>query len=188
MKIKKTKKKSPKKLIISLVIILLVALGIGAYFLISQKDEQNSQKDTKTTVSQQKKKDSSKNDKSEDSVDSTSPIEHEAEKEILPAYEGENPNNSQSLTGVINYAGVSNDTLMIRTTINQSLSSGTCNLSISNGSKTVTRSSQIAPNPSSSTCEGFDIPASELGSGNWTITIKVTSGDRSGELKGNTTI
>ena len=77
---------------------------------------------------------------------------------------------------------------MIRTTINQSLSSGTCNLSISNGSKTVTRSGQITPNPSSSTCEGFDIPTSELGSGNWTITIKVTSGDRSGELKGNTTI
>ena len=188
MKINNPKKKSPKKiLIITLVIAVLFVAGAGAYFLFSPKNEQDAQNNTDATDSQSKSTDSSTEKTGKNTIE-TDDTGHEAEKDITPSYEGENTNASQTLTGVINYAGVTNGTLMIRTTINQTLSSGTCQLTLSNGSKTVTRSSNIAQNPSSSTCEGFDLPTSELGSGNWTITITVTSGDRTGELKGNVTI
>lgn len=188
MKINKPKKKSSKKILtVTLVVAILIAVGAGAYFLFSPNDEQNTKNSTGTTNSQSKSADSSTEETGKNTTN-TDDADHEAEKNITPSYEGENTNTSQTLTGVINYAGITNGTLMIRTTINQALSSGTCQLTLSNGSKTVTRSSNIAQNPSSSTCEGFDLPTSELGSGNWTITITVTSGDRTGELKGNVTI
>ena len=177
------KKMSKKVIIITLVVVTLAVASAGAYFLFSPNDEKDTIKD-----SQSKETNSSTSTTEDQDTTSTNATEHEAEKDITPSYEGENTNTSQTLTGVINYAGVANDILMIRTTINQALSSGTCRLALSNGSATVTRDSNIALNPSSSTCEGFDVPISELGSGNWTITITVTSDNRSGELKGNVTI
>jgi cytoskeletal protein RodZ len=188
MKINKPKKKSSKKILtVTLVVAILIAVGAGAYFLFSPKDEQNTKNSTGTTNSQSKSADSSTEETGKNTTN-TDDADHEAEKNITPSYEGENTNTSQTLTGVINYAGVTNGTLIIRTTVNQALSSGTCQLTLSSGSKTATRSSNITQNPSSSTCEGFDIPISELGSGSWNITITITSGDRSGELKGNVTI
>ena len=91
---------------------------------------------------------------------------------------------SDRLTGSINYKSVIGSTLSIRATIDQSVTSGTCNLTLINqgSGKTVTKSATIITNPSSSTCNGFDIPTSELGSGNWNITIDLSSNDKNGKI------
>lgn len=184
MRIKNPKKKSRKIWIISLVTILLVASGVGVYSLWFKGASQKNNDTTKSRSSENNPS-AGKTDEDNATIDSSG---HEAEKDIEAPYEGENTNNSQSLTGVITYTGVTDGTLMIRTTINQTISTGTCRLTLSKGSKTVTRDSGIAQNPSSSTCQGFDVSTAELGSGKWNITITITSGDRSGELKGNVTI
>lgn len=192
MQIRTKNKPFKKPVVITLAtVVVIAAVCIGVYFWQSNNSAEQQKSQTETT----KKTDSSisnsnglsNNAESSDSTDSSSTT-HEKEKNITPAYEGIDANKSQTLTGAITYSAVANDTLIIRTTINQMLDSGTCKLTLTNGATTVTKTSDIAQNPSSSTCKGFDIPTSELSSGNWHITIKIDSTDRSGTLTGNVNV
>lgn len=184
------KKSSKKPLLLASTVLAVIAVGVFIYFWQAKSSGQAS--DSRTTQPAEQKPTTQKTtqpDKTKGETShttSTAPSEsHEKEKEITPAYEGTDTNNSASLSGVITYSAVAGSNLVIRTTINQSLSSGTCQLVLTNGSKSITKTSNIMPNPSSSTCEGFDVPTAELGSGNWDIAIKVSSGDRSGTLTGS---
>lgn len=58
-------------------------------------------------------------------------------------------------------------------------SDGACSLTVKNGSKSTSLSARIIYAPDFSTCAGFNVPINDLGSGNWSITLSVTS-------KGNT--
>lgn len=53
-------------------------------------------------------------------------------------------------------------------------SGGSCELSISNGAKTHTTSAEVIYQPEFSSCAGFAIPVSQLGSGQWTIVLNAT--------------
>jgi len=101
-------------------------------------------------------------------------------------YDGASANAAPSLTGNLTYAAVSGDQLVLRTNIDQYLSSGSCTLSLVNGDSQLTVSAAILPEAASSTCEGFDIPLSSLTtfSGETSIQITLTSGDRSGIISG----
>lgn len=103
-------------------------------------------------------------------------------------YEGSDPNTAASLTGFISYNSVTDGNLTIRVTIDQTLSSGECKLTLTKGSVSVTKTAAIVANPSSSTCSGFDISTSELGTGAWDIKINLTSENKSGTITGETTI
>ena len=193
MRIKK--KSNKKQLFIPLVLIALVGVGLLSYFLFINNKAENTQSNSPAAKQEERanNKESSSSKKPEGSTTNSSQSTTqssavEKEKNTQPAYEGGNVNNNETLSGVINYSAVAGSNLIVRTTINQTLGSGTCQLVISNGVKSVTKSAEIAPNPSSSTCKGFDIPVSELGSGNWDISIKVTSGARTGTLTGRATI
>ncbi len=185
MNIKNKKNKSSKRtaIILALSLIVIVA-GVTTYVILSQNNTSSTQKVTTQNSPKNNSSDNGSKDTDNPKTSDNETVDHESEKDITPGYEGESPDLSESLTGSINYTGVSGDKLIVRTTINQSLSSGLCEISLVNGSATITKTSSIIPNPSSSSCEGFDIPTSELGSGNWEITIKITSGDKSGVLKG----
>lgn len=91
---------------------------------------------------------------------------------------------SDALSGTINYKAVVDDALSIRVTIYQPLDTGKCVLTLvrTSDSKQVSRTTQTVENPSSSTCNGFDIPVSELGSGRWSIKVAISSGDKTGEI------
>lgn len=94
------------------------------------------------------------------------------------------------ITGVINFASATDDSLAIRTTINNSLTDGTCSLTLTRASdgKTVTKTANVVANPASATCAGFDIPTNQLGAGSWTISIEVDSGGQSGVITGSVSI
>lgn len=109
-------------------------------------------------------------------------------KQTPTQYDGEDPNSLEEITGYISYSAVNQDHLSIRLTINQFLTSGTCNLTMTSGSSTVTKSAEVIGNASTATCQGFDIPLSELPSDNWNISIKITSGDKTGTITGDTTL
>lgn len=102
------------------------------------------------------------------------------------AYEGANANSSESLTGVITYSAVSSNNLLIRTNIDQYLSSGVCALILYNNGNTKTFTADIIPEASTSTCAGFDIPLSNLSgfSGIVDIKITLTSDDKTGNING----
>ena len=99
-------------------------------------------------------------------------------------YEGENPNTAPSLVGWLTFTEVSDENLHIRNEISSYLSSGSCVLELSSGAKIVTRSTQIIPSASTSTCMGFDIPISELSPGEWSIKINISGDDKNGVITG----
>lgn len=105
--------------------------------------------------------------------------------------EGANPNSSATLTGAITYSDVSEGTLLIRTNIDQYLTSGTCDLKMVSTSipgVSYTATVNLVPSVSSSTCDGFDYPVAELRSGNYELTIDIKSGEKSGTLTGSVSL
>ncbi|MBR3179979.1 hypothetical protein IKF57_00395 [Candidatus Saccharibacteria bacterium] len=105
------------------------------------------------------------------------------EKEKIVQYDGEDPNQAGELTGVVTYAGVAGDKLMIRINIDQYLASGSCELNLMrNGAVVYSASARIIDSATTATCEGFDIPVSGLG-GNYQILINVAADGKTGVIK-----
>ena len=104
----------------------------------------------------------------------------------VPQYEGENPNTLHELTGVINYSAVAGENYTIRVSIDQTLGSGTCKLTMTADANTYTAEAPIIQSGSTtSSCEGFDIPLTELSaSKKWSINIAISSGDKTGLIVG----
>lgn len=181
-------KKPRKKLIITISVIVALVIGGSAYALILQSNNSSNKNTSDNSKTATDNSDgASDSDSGSDSTDTGSKTADSNDK-TQPTYEGDNANSSSALTGVISYKSVVDTNLVIRTTIDQMISSGTCSLTLSNGQKTVTRTSDVMLNPSSSTCEGFDIPTSELGSGTWSIEIDISGGNKTGTLTGSVSL
>lgn len=186
MKIKTTK--NHKFIYIIIIILIIVAVGFVLFFNFKIKDNSHNSSSINSNTNSQ----TSKNSKEKDNknLNNTTEINNDANPaDHTPAqYEGSNPNTDSTLSGFINYKSIANNKLSIRVTINQLLSSGTCDLSLTNGSNSFTDTTDIAENPSSSTCKGFDIPLSKLNSGTWKITIKIVGGGKTGSITGEVNI
>lgn len=85
-----------------------------------------------------------------------------------------NQSNTKQLAATITAANQNVDTLQIRTLIESFTDSGTCKLTLSNGTQTIVRTVSVQATVNASTCRGFDIPLSELSAGEWTITIAIS--------------
>ena len=81
------------------------------------------------------------------------------------------------------------DKYRIRVNINQFLKlPGTCKLTVTSASTVVyTQTVSIISNPSSGSCEGFDIPLSSIPSGNLNIKIEVNANQKTGLIEGRIT-
>lgn len=168
-------KQSRKTSIVLLVLVLFITLLTGV-FLVSRHGYNTVQK--QGTASSEVAEGESKDTRDVDG----------SEKKPI-AYEGDDVNNTDSLSGVITHSSVANDSLVIRNVINQYIESGKCRLTLTQGSKTVVEEVDILQDPSSSTCQGFDILISRLGAGQWNIVIEITDDDgRSGKITGEVNI
>lgn len=67
-----------------------------------------------------------------------------------------------------------NDTVTVFTKL-PGYSSGTCNLKVTNGGNTVNQTAPLMYQAEYSTCAGFSVPVSDLGSGTWSIRLAATS-------------
>lgn len=72
---------------------------------------------------------------------------------------------------VITAANQNPTSLQIRSEIGIVTSEGTCTLTLTKDSKTITKTANIQALPRISTCQGFDIPLSELSSGQWSAAL-----------------
>lgn len=104
-------------------------------------------------------------------------------------YEGQDVNQLNKLTGTITYSEKSGDKYRIRVNINQFLKlPGTCKLTITSASTVVyTQTVSIISNPSSGSCEGFDIPLSSIPSGDLNIKVEVNANQKTGLIEGRIT-
>jgi hypothetical protein len=69
------------------------------------------------------------------------------------------------------------DSTVTVTTKLPGVAAGTCTLEITNGTKSASKSAPVIYQPEFSTCAGFSIPVSEVGSGTWAITLKLAGTD-----------
>ena len=180
------KRKNVFKYVIFLVLIGLVALG---GFLIWQnipKEEPKDDTETINTTTQTIKNDEIKTEenKVENNKDKV-----EVYKNKVEQFDGGNPNENTTISGAITYAGVVDDSLMIRANIDQYLTGGECKLQIiKDGSVIYNETAEIADSAATATCKGFNVAASGLGSGKVSINILVTSGEKTGTIKGEATL
>ncbi len=103
-----------------------------------------------------------------------------------PQYEGEDPNDLEELTGVIVSKSIDNRVLTIIATINQYLSQpGTCvvNLTGRSSHDSYTTSSNALADITTSYCENFEIPVSNLASDVYDIEIKLTGDGKTGTIR-----
>ena len=106
-----------------------------------------------------------------------------------PQYEGNNPNINDNITGVITYMSVSNNTLIVRVSIDQYLNGGECNIILEQGGTAVFGSAaRVVDSASTSTCEGFNVPIEGIDHGKYNVLINITSERKTGTIKGEATI
>ena len=113
----------------------------------------------------------------------------ENKKEDVPQYTGDNPNKASNLSGVISYADVVGENLVIRVNIDQFLSNGNCTLNIvKNGTSVFAQLVSIMESVSTSTCDGYNIPVSSLPKGDLQLEVLVESEGKSGKITGRVRI
>ncbi|MBR3248584.1 hypothetical protein IKF89_00960 [Candidatus Saccharibacteria bacterium] len=116
-------------------------------------------------------------------------VNAQGEKQKVVQYEGEDPNTLEELTGVVTYAGVNGENLMVRVSIDQYLTEGSCELTLTRGGATIYNSiADIVGDVATATCKGFDIPVAELGGGEVQININLKADGKSGEIRGEASI
>jgi len=199
MKIQKKQKKPYLYIFIILVILAVTSYGLFAYYSGDlwpfKKDSPHAlttskqpAKSSPTSGNNELPTDEESDDDKQDNGPNKTPIQNDTPKEDTSTKNPASP--KPAISGNLNFASVANNKLTIRVTITQDLSSGTCNLKLTqrNTKKVVTRSADVVQNPSSATCKGFDIPTSELGDGSWDIAITVVDGTKTGTISGTVSI
>ena len=171
-----------------IICIAIIAITTGIIFIprISAKNQPTTSPTApaSTDLEDQKSKDtkSSETPQSSEQKGKTS----DSDNKTPVKYDGEDPNVGETLSGIITTARFSGDKFILRVNINQYLSAGTCNLTLSDGAHQLSKTANLIPSASTSTCEGFDIPSAELS--NFTkpiyITINLNSSDKTGTIEG----
>lgn len=161
-----------------IILILMVAAGVVCYLVWGNYFNDKKDEPVKEETSQEEEKGEVVEEKAEEEV---------VEKEEVVQYEGEDPNTAESLTGVITYMSLVSTDFVIRVNIDQYLGGGTCVLTLSrDGGVVYTGEVNIIDAASTSTCEGFNVPAELVGSGNINISIQLNSGGKTGVISGET--
>lgn len=168
----------------------LVIVGVFIAILINKKPAESAKSSQPETVAKTEENKEDKKAEEKKSEEPAVPSEPEAvkEEEIIEdqspvKLDGEDPNTSNELTGVINYAESDGETVMIRATINQYLESGACVLDLTSTDDSFNLTDQITPSASTSTCS-FDIATSLLNSGKYNIKITLSSEGKKGIIEG----
>ena len=99
--------------------------------------------------------------------------------------EGEDPNIEPGFTGFFTRSDVSGNKLTLRLTINQIIGAqGTCRLLMTNDNGgQIEQVAQTVSNPSSSSCQGFDVPLDGAAKGNWNVRVTVEADGKTGILE-----
>ena len=162
-------------LVLIIVAIVVVVLVKNNYF--GEKQENNTKQSENSSKTEEKK-----------TSDEEKPKEEQQEEKV-PQYDGESPNKSENLTGLITYADVVNDELVVRVNIDQFLQSGNCNLTMNrNGVTYYSQSVAIQESVTTSTCDGYKIPVGDLSKGDFQIEIDLESEGKSGKIVGRVRI
>lgn len=182
----KIKSKNKKKLIISLLLLLVAVILVSMVALLMSKssdsgvafDVDSDGRGVNYSKTQAEK--SSESDLSEDSdrklerVNTDTPQAPTANEEV-----------SQRVVEVMmTSVGQSPDYTTIDASgfiVNAVEDDGLCTYVFSNGDRTITKESGVLQNPTSTACKSIKFPSTDLGTGEWDVSIKYSSNQSTGE-------
>ena len=162
-------------------VLFLIVCAVVVLCLIFFKPLSNKNNDGKTAETSK-----TTEDKAEKKAEQPETKEEETKKESIreteksnPQYEGEDPNSYETLSGIINYVGLSDGNIVVSVAIDQAVS-GSCNFTLTTPSgKTISGAGELTPGPATSFCE-LSTPASE--NGTWKISVETISSSKRGTL------
>ena len=173
---------------IFLIGIIVVAAGVFTVIMMNKKKDEpkdDSPKtennisvvEDKTNEPEKKTEEETKKKKEETTTSENENINGKTPQNL----DGKTEDSQGSLTGVVNYADVIDDTLIIRVSIDQYLEAGTCTLELTAPAvnDTFGLTDQITPSAATSSCS-FDIATSLLTGGHYNIKVTVSSEGKSG--------
>lgn len=170
----KPKSKKQKYIIISVLLIVLLIGTVGSYTYFFTDIFRKSDSNTPSPLE----------GRTLDGINNAPATEEQANggesaKKDLAASETQQPSPVGNLSVDLTAFKKNNGEVRVTANIqNVTLSSGTCNLSITKGDATKTYQSDITAVAGYSTCKGFDIPG--LDSGTWQIRIDIVSNEQKG--------
>jgi len=177
MKIKPTKKITRRYLLWGAIVLGVLALGVtGFYWANSHLSNDNNIDYTQPTEEQKK----SGTEKKKETIESDPP-KSSGETDTPPTPIPQ-PNGKDKIDMAITATNQDGSILQIRALIYGVVDGGTCTLTLTRDSMTITRNASVQSLANSATCEGFDIPAGELSAGTWTASISFENST----LTGNT--
>lgn len=157
------KKQSDRSNKIIILAAILLSLLIGGGFFIFNRDKPSNLTTDANISAEDQQKAADENSKSKQDF-----IENNSSDST------ETPPKNVSLSAKM---GSNNDVVVL--TKLTSIGSGTCELIVTNGSKQVTQTAEIIYQPEYSSCAGFTVAKSSLGSGSWVLKLTITSGGES---------
>ena len=171
------RRRSRKRISWIIILILLISAGIVCYLV-----WENYFKESAPVIEEETSIDIDR----EEDIEKNEPME---KKEEVIQYDGENPNETDELSGVVTYAGVAGDKLIIRVNIDQFLSGGSCKLRLvlEGDVEVYGDEADIIDSASTATCAGFDVPINGL-SGKYDIYINLSSGGKVGTINGEVSL
>lgn len=169
----KLKPKSSKKKIILVILAIIAVLAASVAGYAFYNSQQNS-KDTGMET------DNSQDANPLDEQSETQQQSYEEQKKEEQADNQDDTPPDATLEVTFTSVGQMDTTVRVRAEINALLEGGTCTLTLTKGTSVLTETAATYPTANVSTCQGFDIPTTELSAGIWNATLEVTKDGQSG--------
>lgn len=88
----------------------------------------------------------------------------------------------------ITAANQNEQVVQVRSSVGAVSNTGSCTITLSRNDKVITKSAPVQALPTTSTCQGFDIPVSELSVGTWRISLMFESATLTGTTSREITV
>ena len=170
------KKNNRKKYIVIGAIVGVLLISASAYAFI-----QSNSADTKTSAPTKEESEAGNAVKLDTLEQGTSSDEETTS--TSDSSKNESPETSTATPAIRFTAKNQNGSLyQIRTMIDVVETGGTCVLTLTSGGRTVTKETQTQPLAQATTCQGFDVPVSELSAGTWNIKVSYKNNNSTAEV------
>jgi flagellar basal body-associated protein FliL len=175
MQIKHPSQKKKIIIITAAVIVLLTIIGYVAYAFFLQNKPADTTNLSPATSEEQKAGDQAKE----------ATVNNDTGSNSSKNSESPSPSASPSTVAMrITASSQNGNVYQIRSLIESVVSKGTCTLTLTQANKTITKTAATQALAQTSTCQGFDIPVSELAIGTWDVKINLSGSGFSGSTTG----
>lgn len=178
-----TRKSHKKPFAIALSLLIVCVAVASMWYYLHTKNQQSESYTTKPAT--QEEKDAGSQSK-QTTIDSGTKQQNSSDTSSNSDKQTDSQSTTTSPTaGVTISASAQNGSIyQLRFLIDTVVSRGTCQLTLTKGSATVTKQAALQSLAQSSTCQGFDISTSELSAGTWNVSMQLSGSSHTGSTSG----